>query len=175
LTWIFGYGSLVWRPAFPFAERAAGAIDGFVRRFYQGSPDHRGVPEAPGRVVTLLEQAGARTWGMAYRLRAAHEAAVLERLDVREIAGYQRRRLDVALVDGRTVQALCYLATPDNPSYLGPAPLGEMVAQIRRSRGPSGDNVEYVLRLAAALRELDVVDEHVFELAAVLEHASGGA
>ncbi|MCA9664058.1 MAG: gamma-glutamylcyclotransferase [Myxococcales bacterium] len=171
VSWVFGYGSLVWRPAFPFAERVGGAIEGFVRRFYQGSPDHRGVPAAPGRVVTLLEQPGARTWGMAYRLEAASAHEVLARLDVREVAGYERRELDVTLADGRTVSALCYIATPQNPSYLGPAPLAEMVAHVRRSRGPSGDNVEYVRRLADALRELGAQDEHVFELAAALDGA----
>ena len=52
---------------------------------------------------------------------------------------------------------------------VGPAPLGEIVAQVRRCRGPSGPNVEYVLRLAEALRAMGVAtseDAHVFELAA---------
>ena len=51
--WIFGYGSLVWRPAFPHAERRAANVRGWVRRFWQGSPEHRGVRDAPGRVLTL--------------------------------------------------------------------------------------------------------------------------
>jgi cation transport regulator ChaC len=66
--WIFGYGSLVWRPAFPHRRRRPASIRGFCRRFWQASTDHRGTPEAPGRVVTLIESPGDRCWGMAYEV-----------------------------------------------------------------------------------------------------------
>jgi cation transport protein ChaC len=169
--WIFGYGSLVWRPAFPFVERRAGWVRGYARRFWQASTDHRGVPEDPGRVVTLVAAAEARCWGMAYRVAAPDVPQVLAGLDHREKGGYRRVTIDVHLPGEDTTLpgALMYLATEDNPNYVGPAPLSEIAARVRRCVGPSGPNVEYVLRLAEALRALGVPpeeDEHVFELAA---------
>lgn len=168
--WIFGYGSLVWRPAFPFVERRAGWVRGWSRRFWQASTDHRGVPEDPGRVVTLVQAPEARCWGMAYRVAAPDVAHVLAGLDHREKGGYQRVTVDVHLHEGDTLPGvLMYLATKDNPHYVGPAPLPELAARVRRCVGPSGPNAEYVLRLAEALRGLGVPheeDEHVFELAA---------
>lgn len=170
--WVFGYGSLVWRPAFPFAERRPGWVQGWARRFWQASTDHRGVPEDPGRVVTLVQAPRARCWGMAYRVAPQQVSDVLAGLDHREQGGYRRVSVDVCLPEGATVPgALMYLATEDNPNYLGPAPLPEIAAQVRRCRGPSGPNAEYVLRLAQALRELGAdegEDAHLFELAARL-------
>lgn len=171
--WIFGYGSLVWRPEFAHAERRPAFVRDWKRRFWQGSTDHRGVPEAPGRVVTLLPEPGAVCWGMAYRVEPGERGAVLEFLDWRESGGYERHELRLFFGDAQRHEpgplALIYVATPENRNFLGPAPLDAIADQVRGSRGPSGDNVEYVLRLAAALDELGVVDEHVRDLAAHLQ------
>lgn len=168
--WIFGYGSLVWRPGFAHTERRCGYVRGVARRFWQGSTDHRGVPGAPGRVVTLVS-AGAHEhcWGTVYRVEPGREQEVLEGLDFREQGGYERRRVEVGLTDrGSIPRVLVYLATPDNPNWLGDAPLPEIAEQVRRSIGPSGPNVEYVLRLADALAAMGARDEHVEALARML-------
>jgi|SRR5579859_1257703 len=172
-AWVFGYGSLIWRPTFAYEERAVGWIEGWARRFWQGSTDHRGVPGAPGRVVTLVQEPGARCVGVAYRLAAAERDAVLAGLDHREKGGYERHEVDVhvrgaAGEAGRTLRALMYVATAANPEYLGPAADDALAAQIRASHGPSGSNTEYVLRLAEALRAIDAHDDHVFALADAL-------
>lgn len=169
--WLFGYGSLIWRPDFPFLQKRACWLHGWERRFWQGSTDHRGTPQAPGRVVTLSPRSGARTLGLAYEVETTVAQEILERLDHREKDGYQRIEITLESRDSqeRAFEALSYRAGPDNPSYLGSAPLATLAAEIAAARGPSGSNLAYLLQLAASLRELgsDPQDEpEVFELEA---------
>lgn len=188
--WIFGYGSLVWRPAFAHRERRPARLRGFARRFWQGSTDHRGVPGAPGRVVTLVPDPAASCVGVAYQLEDGAAEEVLAGLDHREKGGYARHRVRLELgtpraptagagrpapaaASGTVEGALVYVATEANPNYLGPAPLEAIAAQVRSARGPSGPNVEYVLRLAEALRELGDEDPHVFAVARLLRGVEG--
>lgn len=163
--WIFGYGSLVWRPAFAYAERCPGYVSGYTRRFWQGSSDHRGVPGAPGRVATLLPAASEeRCWGMVYRVEPGLESEVLAALDHREQQGYVRRRVRVERPQLPPLDALLYLATSDNSEWLGEAPLAAIARQIQSARGPSGDNLEYLLRLHEALEAIGGSDPHVSAL-----------
>ncbi|MEM9692762.1 MAG: gamma-glutamylcyclotransferase [Myxococcota bacterium] len=165
--WVFGYGSLIWRPDLPHEDVRLGFIQHYERRFWQGSPDHRGTEDAPGRVVTLVPRRGAVCWGLAYRIPAPDRDEVLARLDHREKAGYARVLAPFADPGGAFfAQVLFYVAGADNPNFIGPAPLDEMAAHVLRSVGPSGPNREYVLRLADALQTLGVLDEHVAALAA---------
>ncbi len=173
--WIFGYGSLVWRPDFPHSEAVAASSPGQVRRFWQASTDHRGTPAQPGRVATLAPQAGALCRGVAYRIRAAARAEVIGYLDHREKNGYLKRTLAVELDDGRRGEAITYVADPAGEHFLGPAPLADMARQIRASTGPSGPNTEYVLRLAEALRVLAApAEEEVFALEELLRSPDPG-
>lgn len=168
--WIFAYGSLTFRPSFPFLERRRAFVHGWARRFWQGSPDHRGVPEAPGRVVTLVEDARAVCGGCAYRIDVEGSEAVLAALDDRERAGFVRRMLPVHAEPDRApfAEAITYVADTTNPWFLGPLPEREIAAWVSVRRGPSGPNVEYVLRLRDTLAELQVEDEHVEAIASFL-------
>lgn len=176
-AWLFGYGSLIWRPDFPFIERAPALVRGWKRRFWQGSHDHRGVPHAPGRVVTLIEAPGAICEGMAYKLDREVLESTFEHLDHREKNGYERKTVPLELsvrsdedYDGTTitVEGVFYVAPLNNFAFLGDAPLHEMAHQIRHAHGPSGANIDYVLELDAALRDLGARDEHVHALAKLL-------
>ncbi len=169
--WVFGYGSLVFRPAFPFVRAEPAFIRGYTRRFWQGSTDHRGLPGAPGRVVTLVAREGASCFGRAYEVDDRDRDEVLETLDVREQGGYERLSLASFRPDGSVLaeETLVYVATAENPNWLGDAPLEEIAAEVRVRRGPSGPNDDYVLRLAESLREMGADDDHVFALAALVE------
>ena len=158
-TWVFGYGSLIWKQDFPFLEDRQASITGWARRFWQGSHDHRGLEHDPGRVVTLVASPGQRCEGRAFLV----QPEVFEHLDHREKNGYERVAVDIAF-DSEVVRGVVYRATENNPAYLGPAAPREMAAQINRCAGPSGSNRDYVLHLAQALREMGVADDHVFEV-----------
>lgn len=166
--WIFGYGSLMWRPSFRHEQRCPAYIKGWKRRFWQGSTDHRGIPGAPGRVVTLVADPGAVCWGVVYRLCDHNAEQVLEELDFRERGGYRRLLVQAFLPDHGSVEALSYFACRENENYLGPAPMPDIARQVRRASGPSGANLEYALELAEAMREIGVCDDHLFELHALL-------
>ena len=164
-VWLFGYGSLIYKVDFPYLERRVASIEGWARRFWQGSHDHRGTPEAPGRVATLIESPGATCVGMAYRV----SPDTFEHPDHREKNGYLRFFTPMTFADKGHADGLVYVAGPDNPAFLGPAPVDEMAAHIARSHGPSGANADYLLQLAKALEDLGAEDVHVSGLATRVE------
>ena len=176
--WIFGYGSLVWRPAFPYLEKRPAVGTGWARRLWQGSPDHRGTPELPGRVVTMLRWPSRYCTGMAYRIGQSDREELFALLDAREVAGYER--VEVPLQSEPLGEAfavgVAWVATTSNPSFLGMASHDEMVAQISRASGLSGTNREYVIELADALSDLGATEEDpIFEIAARLRSQPGGS
>lgn len=163
--WVFGYGSLIYKVDFPYLQREVATLRGWERRFWQGSHDHRGTPDAPGRVVTLVRAPDALCRGVAYCV----DESVFAHLDYREKNGYERHRTRLYL-DHReeTVSGTFYIASEDNHAFLGPASVEDLARHIADSHGPSGSNAEYLLSLAEALRELGEFDEHVMALEAAL-------
>ncbi|MCY4199957.1 MAG: gamma-glutamylcyclotransferase [Gammaproteobacteria bacterium] len=169
--WLFGYGSIIWRTGFPYIERRAARLSGFVRRYWQGSHDHRGTDAAPGRVVTLIAENDGHCDGAAYLIAGENVEAVLDGLDYREKNGYERRKVKILLSDGERLPpdldrlvptaAVTYLAPLDNHAFLGAAPMEDIVHQMRCSAGPSGTNLDYALRLAESVRALGGRDAHV--------------
>ena len=159
-VWLFGYGSLIYKADFPYIERRPASIRGWARRFWQGSHDHRGTPQAPGRVVTLIAEPDATCMGVAYLVSPETFAS----LDVREKNGYLRLATELTLDDGRHANGLVYIATPANAAFLGAASEHEIALHIFRSHGPSGANRDYLLHLAEALRQLGADDPHVFAI-----------
>lgn len=162
--WLFGYGSLIYKVDFPYLEKCPAYILGWQRRFWQGSHDHRGTPENPGRVATLIAQADSRCDGMAYRVTAEE----FIHLDHREKNGYLRHEVPVFLINesGQQVKKLgiIYIADEENSAYLGEDSEEAIAAHIANCRGPSGENSEYLIMLDEALAELGVVDPHISQI-----------
>lgn len=170
---IFGYGSLLWRPNFQYEEAVPGVVLGYSRRFWQLSPDHRGTPDNPGRVVSLVPEAEGSCWGIAYKIPETYVEDTLKYLDFRERAGYELKRVLFYPDDGSEPFLLgVYIseATDDNIYHSGPSSTEEIVKQIIRSKGHSGSNLEYALRLADFQRRMapNVWDAHLFEVEARL-------
>ncbi|KAK2826166.1 hypothetical protein Q5P01_020380 [Channa striata] len=172
--WIFGYGSLVWKPDFTYKRCKIGYIKGYKRRFWHGDDFYRGDKENPGRVVTLVEDQEACTWGVAYEVTHSKIEDSLQYLNMREVVlgGYITET--VQFIPKEKAQcpllALVYIATPDNPIYLGPASDTEIAAQIAKCSGNTGHNIEYLVRLAEFMRLNcpEVEDEHLFSIEAAV-------
>ncbi|XP_002513793.2 gamma-glutamylcyclotransferase 2-3 isoform X1 [Ricinus communis] len=170
---VFGYGSLIWKAGFNYDDRLVGFIKGYRRVFYQGSTDHRGTPEYPGRTVTLLPADGEVCWGVAYKISDKEdEETALTYLEVREKQYDQKAYLDFFADPAATTPAvsrvMVYIGSEDkkhNKNYLGPAPLEDIAKQIIRAEGPSGPNRDYLFHLETALLQIGCKDKHVMDLA----------
>ncbi|XP_010943105.2 gamma-glutamylcyclotransferase 2-3 isoform X1 [Elaeis guineensis] len=173
VMWVFGYGSLIWKTGFHYDERVVGFIRGYRRVFYQGSTDHRGTPDFPGRTVTLQAFPGELCWGVAYKISGQEDQKkALEYLEVREKQYDSKVYLDFFTDPDSMTPAIngvmVYMASPDtrtNKNYLGPAPLEEMAKQIIHAEGPSGPNRDYIFHLENALNQLGCDDLHVRDVA----------
>lgn len=168
--WIFGYGSLMWRPDFPFAERAAATVTGYHRAFCIASTVHRGTRLRPGLVLGL-DRGGACT-GVAYRVSGHDAPSVLAYLRERELiyGVYRETLVTAALAAGASAvaaPAVAYTAERSHPSYTPPRPLAIEAEIIRGARGQSGANLDYLINTVRHLEELGIRERRLERLMAV--------
>ena len=172
--WVFGYGSLMWRPGFAFVERRKATLRGWRRRLCIYSHVYRGTPERPGLVLGL--DRGGACLGVGFRVDAALSEATIRYLRERELMGgaygvYHERRAPIAFPDGGAVEALTYVADRAHPQYAGMLDRAEMLAIVRRGEGASGANADYVIATCEHLRGLGIVDRDLEWLTAQLRGA----
>ena len=164
--WVFGYGSLMWNPGFVTPETQPARLQGWHRAFCIYSEHYRGTPQEPGLILGLLPGGACR--GLAHRLPVAAYDEVRSYLIDREINNdgvYQETIRPIHLDDGRTVPALVYLADRSHRQFAGKLPLATAAALVRRGRGATGTNLEYVLNTVAHLDDLGLHDPALEALA----------
>ncbi len=170
--WVFGYGSLMWRPGFAFAERARATLQGRRRAFCIYSVHHRGTYERPGLVLGLAP--GGATRGVAYRIAPGDwdevYAYLLEREQPTETYIEARRRVRVA--DGRWVEALVFLSDVQHPQWAGALSLERQAELIGGATGLSGRNTDYLRDLVDHLAEEGIRDRSMTALLGLVEGRS---
>ncbi len=167
--WVFGYGSLMWRPGFAYLERVAATLHGRRRAFCIYSVHHRGTPERKGLVLGLAPGGAVR--GAAYRVTDADWAATYAYLREREqpTETYVEARVLVRLADGRRVDALTFLSDKAHPQWAGALSLERQAELIGGARGLSGRNVDYLADLVQHLRAEGVRDRSMETLLTMVQ------
>lgn len=170
--WVFGYGSLMWNPGFPFEERQQARLHGYRRSLCIRSNVYRGTDANPGLVLGL--ERGGSCHGVAFRIADAERDNVLHYLRERELVNnvYKERVIAVALADGRRQPALTYVADPAHSQFVGGLALNEAATIVCHASGQSGPNVDYVFNTVRHLQEMGIRDPGLERVAASVEAQS---
>jgi glutathione-specific gamma-glutamylcyclotransferase len=154
--WVFGYGSLMWRPGFDFLERVPARLVGLHRSLCVFSFVHRGTPERPGLVLGL--DRGGMCRGIAFRVADAARAETIAYLRGREqvttVYLETMRRVELEEKARRQVPALCFIVDRSHVQYAGRLTLDQSLHHVRQGHGRSGANRDYVLEAVQALEAL---------------------
>lgn len=171
--WVFGYGSLIWNPGFPVAERVVARARGWHRSFCMRSIHHRGTPEKMG-LVLALDRAETFCDGVAFRVTPGAEAETLATLRERELisSAYLEEWLPVQTADGRDLTALTYVIDPDHDQYCGGLALQEQATIIATAVGGRGPNRDYLYATATHLAELGIADADLDRLVTMVREIS---
>lgn len=156
--WVFGYGSLMWRPGFAHVETRKARLHGYRRALCIHSHVHRGTPDRPGLVLGL--DRGGSCLGMAFRVPQELSGEVMAYLRERELITnvYLEKRLPVRLDSGGTVEAVAYVVDRSHVQYAGRVGIEEAARAVSGSVGQSGPNEDYVFSTVEHLRALGIRD-----------------
>lgn len=170
--WVFGYGSLIWRPGFAHVETKRARLYGFRRSLCVRSYRHRGTEERPGLVLGL--DRGGSCVGLAFRVPGALREEVVSYLRERELVTnvYLERTLPVALESGERVAALAYVVDRSHVQYAGHLDEREAAAIVSGAVGYSGPNEDYVRNTVQHLKGLRINDPWLERVAMLLPEAN---
>lgn len=168
--WVFGYGSLMWRPGFEHVASAPARLDGFSRDMCLTSIHYRGTVEKPGMVCGLGP--GGVCHGRAFKIAPEKINSVITYLDERELISYIYipRHLMLEFADGTSAIARAYLPDATHAQFAGHWSVAAKAQHIAQGVGSEGSSVEYLSNIVTHLRELGIADAH---LESLLEKARG--
>ncbi|EKF61454.1 MAG: gamma-glutamylcyclotransferase [Agrobacterium albertimagni] len=166
--WVFGYGSLMWNPGFPYEERVLARLGGYRRSLCVRSYVHRGTEDRPGLVLGL--DRGGSCKGVAFRVAPSSWQSTVDYLRERELVTsvYLERHVRTQLSDGRSVRALTYVIDRAHPQYAGAVTVEEAAQIIEGAVGRSGPNPVYVANTVAHLREIGIRDHWLESVASAI-------
>ncbi len=168
--WVFGYGSLIWSPGFPYEEAIPARLDGGHRALCVRSTRYRGTRSRPGLVFGL--DFGGHCVGMAFRISRDQFPCARVYLQKRELINgvYRGMFKSIRLLDGseRYVTALCYVANCNSPLYVNRLPYEYQAYILRTRSGCNGRNIDYFLNTLFHLRDLDIYDTHLERLSVMV-------
>ena len=167
--WIFGYGSLIWRPEFEFVEQRAASLEGYHRSLCLWSRINRGTPETPG-LVFGLEQTGV-CQGMVFKIAGQNVEQTFDAVWKREMGtgAYLPSWLTCATPLGN-VKAMAFVIDRNGPAYVKQPPEDDLVEIICRAHGTYGSCFDYVTQTAVSLQAAGICDEHLAALTERLRH-----
>ena len=170
--WVFGYGSLMWRPGFDFLEAQPATLYGYHRAFCIYSWNYRGTRERPGLVLGL--DLGGSCVGRAYRVAQRESDQVWNYLREREMEYevYRQITCRVRVGDGRRVLALCHVANRMSPQYTGKLSDARMVELVLQGSGKMGPCRDYLLNTVRHLDVLGINDGPLHRLARMVQAAA---
>ncbi|MBG0811053.1 gamma-glutamylcyclotransferase [Methylosinus sp. H3A] len=162
--WVFGYGSLMWRPGFEFHESALAWVHGYHRSLCVFSHVHRGTRERPGLVLGL--DYGGSCLGVAFRVAAAAREETIAYLRARELVTsvYVERNVGLRFAEGGSARALAFIVDRAHEQYAGRLSIDEMTRLVEGGVGASGDNPSYVRNTHEHLQQLDIHDPALAEI-----------
>jgi len=159
--WVFGYGSLMWSPCFPYREKRLARAHGYHRALCILSTRYRGTHRKPGLVMGLC--AGGSCWGMAFRIGERDVRRTLTRLWHREMPRrvYQPRLVPIRLRGGRRLRALAFVADPTHAAYVRELDLHGRARLVAQGIGVRGPCVDYIRNTLDHMHEVGVRDPHL--------------
>jgi cation transport protein ChaC len=168
--WIFGYGSLMWRPGFAYVRSMPAAIRGYHRRLCVYSHVHRGTPENPGLVLGL--DRGGTCHGLAFEIAPENWDDTIAYLRAREqvTSVYLERQVKAKLLEStESVDAVTYVVDRNHLQYAGVLSEDSILAHVVSGEGVSGACKDYVTNTVEHLRAMNIRDATLEAIARKLQ------